>query len=141
VTITDAYSGNTIYIEWFDTEIDSIIEIDTRSGERQYRDSINIGNQNIESTAIERKIGVINTDLLSLLGQTSHTHTDTTWDETKTDSVILFGCDFLPYIGELRSIAHFHFTDFHRDDAISLGVDIPTVEHIDAFLIFLREAR
>ncbi len=30
VTITDAHSSNTIHIEWFDTEIDSIVEIDAR---------------------------------------------------------------------------------------------------------------
>jgi transcription-repair coupling factor (superfamily II helicase) len=31
VTITEATSGSQIHIEWFDTEIDSIIEIDSRS--------------------------------------------------------------------------------------------------------------
>ena len=124
VTITDAHSGNQIHIEWFDTEIDSIIEIESGSGERKYRDSITVKNQKLESTPIERKIGTVNTDLLKLL---------------KSDSVNLLGCDFLPYIEQLRSIAGTHFTDFHRDDAISLGVDIPTIEHIDAFLAFLRE--
>lgn len=136
VTITDAHSGNQILIEWFDTEIDSIIEIDSRSGERRYRDSISIKNQKLSGTPIERKIGFVNTDLLVLL---------------QSSPVTLFGCDFLPYIEQLRAgvpgisqkqeIPITHFTDFHRDDAISLGVDIPTIEHIDAFLAFLREER
>ena len=126
VTITDAHSGNQILIEWFDTEIDSIIEIESRSGERRYRDTISIKNQKLTETPVERKVGVINTDLLLLL---------------QSESVILFGCDFLPYIEQLRHIATRHFTDFHRDDAISLGVDIPTIEHIDVFLAFLREER
>ena len=126
VTITDAHSGNQILIEWFDTEIDSIVEIDSRSGERRFRDAISIKNQKPESTPIERKVGTVNMDLLALLNSTS---------------VVLLGCDFLPYVEKLRNIADFHFTDFHRDDAISLGVDIPTIEHIDAFLAFLREER
>lgn len=126
MTITDAHSGNQILIEWFDTEIDSIVEIDSRSGERRYRDTISIKNQKPETTPIERKIGIMNMDLLGLLQGTP---------------VILLGCDFLPYIEQIRSIAGTRFTDFHRDDAISLGVDIPTIEHIDAFLAFLREER
>ena len=67
VTITDAHSGNQIHIEWFDTEIDSIIEIDSGSGERKYRDSITVKNQKLESTPIERKVGVVNMALLELL--------------------------------------------------------------------------
>jgi transcription-repair coupling factor len=136
VTITDAHSGNQILIEWFDTEIDSIIEIQSRSGERRYRDAVSIKNQNLESTPIERKVGVVNIELLNLLNWTP---------------IIILGCDFLPYIEVLRTgvpeISQkqespiFHFTDFHRDDALSLWVDIPTIEHIDAFLVFLREER
>jgi hypothetical protein len=53
--------------------------------------------------------------------------------------ISIFGGDFLPYIDDLRSMAHYHYTDFHREDAVSLGVDIPTIEHIDALLLFLRE--
>ncbi len=59
----------------------------------------------------------------------------------QSNLVTLFGCDFLPYVEQLRSIAIAHFTDFHRDNAISLGVDIPVIDHIDAFLVFLREER
>ncbi|MBC7498322.1 DEAD/DEAH box helicase [Candidatus Gracilibacteria bacterium] len=126
VTITDAHSGNQVHIEWFDTEIDSIVEIDSRGDERRYRDTISIKNQKLSETPIERKVGIINMDLLALV---------------ESESTILLGCDFLPYIDQLRHISDFHFTDFHRDDAISLGVDIPTIEHIDAFLAFLREER
>jgi transcription-repair coupling factor (superfamily II helicase) len=56
VTITEATSGSQIHIEWFDTEIDSIIEIDSRSSERKHLDHITIKNQNLGSTPIERKI-------------------------------------------------------------------------------------
>ena len=126
MTITDAHSGNQILIEWFDTEIDSIVEIDSRSGERRFRDTITIKNQKLTETPIERKIGVVNIDLLELL---------------RGIPTILLGCDFLPYIESLRNIVDVHCTDFHRDDAISLGVDIPTIDHIDAFLAFLREER
>ena len=58
--MTEATSGNQIHIEWFDTEIDSIIEIDVRSGERRYRDTLTIKNQNIENTPIKRKVGKLN---------------------------------------------------------------------------------
>ena len=108
VTITDAHSSNTIHLEWFDTEIDSIIEIDSRSGERKYRDSISIKNQNLETTPVERKIGSLNVDLLDSLVQSIHSQ------------MTLLGCDFLPYIDTLRDSANIHFTDFHRDDATSL---------------------
>ncbi len=56
VTITEATSGNQIHIEWFDTEIDAIVEIDARSGERRHRDTITIKNQNLTTTPIDRKI-------------------------------------------------------------------------------------
>jgi transcription-repair coupling factor (superfamily II helicase) len=56
VTITEATSGNQIHIEWFDTEIDSILEIDARSSERRHRDTVTIKTQNLSSTPIERKI-------------------------------------------------------------------------------------
>lgn len=107
-------------------EIDSIIEVDSRSGERKYRDTISIKNQKLESTPIERKVGIPNMDLLAVL----------MWD-----NISLFGCDFLPYIEELRHVSHFHYTDFHRENALSLWVDIPTIEYIDALLTFLREER
>ena len=127
VTITDAYTGNTIHIEWFDTEIDSIIEIDSRTDTRLYRDTISIKNQHIESTPIERKIGTVNMDLLDLIG------TKNKWN------IILIWGDFLPYIDILRENVDIHFTDFHRENSRSLWVDIPSINHIDEFLAFLRE--
>jgi transcription-repair coupling factor len=126
VTITEASSGNQIHIEWFDTEIDSIIEIDSKSNERRHRDMITVKNQNLTTTPIERKIWHLNEALLGLINNVP---------------LILFGCDFLPYIESLRNIASIHFTDFHRDEGISLGVDIPTISHIDEFLAFLRKER
>ena len=39
----------------------------------------------------------------------------------------------------LRSIADIHFTDFHREDSLSLDVSIPDISHIDALKHFLEE--
>ena len=64
MTLTHAQSGNTIHIEWFDTEIDSIIEIDG-TGNRSYRDFIWIKNEKIDENQFERKVGEINEELLS----------------------------------------------------------------------------
>ncbi len=127
LSLTDGQSGNMIHIEWFDTEIDSIIEIDSYNDIRKHKNTISIKNQNIKQTPIDRKIWELNTDLLSLLSSTT---------ECK---IILIGCDFHSYIESLRNIADIHFTEFHREDSISLDVDIPYMSHIDEFLIFLRE--
>lgn len=45
-----------IHIEWFDTEIDSIIEIDSYNDIRKHKNTISIKNQNIKQTPIDRKI-------------------------------------------------------------------------------------
>jgi transcription-repair coupling factor len=127
VTINDAYTGNTIHIEWFDTEIDSIIEIDSRSDARTYRDNISIKNQFLNTTPIERKVWEINKDLLELVSNKN------------TGNLILIWGDFLPYIEILREKVDIHFTDFHREDSYSLWVDIPSINHIDEFLGFLRD--
>jgi transcription-repair coupling factor (superfamily II helicase) len=126
ITITDAHTGNQILIEWFDTEIDNIIEIDSRTSTRAFRDSISIKNQLLENTPIERKIGVFNEQLFELI------HTENT-------ESILIGWDFLPYINTLREKVDIHFTDFHRDGAISMSVDIPAISTIDEFIKTLRE--
>ncbi len=127
VTITDASSGNTIYIEWFDTEIDSIVEIDSSTSARQFRDIVSIKNQHLETTPIDRKVGTMNLELVE------HIRAHTTW------KIILIGCDFLSYVETLRTYVDIHCTDFHREDSISMGVDIESIHHIDAFLAFLRE--
>ncbi|NRH21003.1 DEAD/DEAH box helicase [Candidatus Gracilibacteria bacterium] len=127
ISITDAYTGNTIHIEWFDIEIDSIIEIDGKTEERKYKDKITIKNQKLDTTPIERKIGNLNMDILSL------------GISNISGKIILIGCDFLPYIEHLREISQIHFTDFHRDESFSMAIDIPTINHIDEFLAFLRE--
>lgn len=54
-------------------------------------------------------------------------------------NIIISGCDFLPYIDILRDLCDIHFTDFHRENTISVGVDIPEIHHIDEFVAFLRE--
>ncbi|MBX9809182.1 DEAD/DEAH box helicase, partial [Candidatus Gracilibacteria bacterium] len=127
VTITDSSNGNIVHIEWFDTEIDSIIEIPSGNNERNFRDNVSIQNNNIETSPLQRKINTLNNHLLETVS--SDTNVDT----------ILIGGDFLPYIETLREKVNIHFTDFHREDSLSLGVDIPTINHIDEFLAFLRE--
>lgn len=54
-------------------------------------------------------------------------------------TIITICCDFLPYIDILRDISNYHFTDFHRENSISVGVDIPEIHHIDELIAFLRE--
>lgn len=127
ISLTDGQTGNMIHIEWFDTEIDSIIEIDSRTDERKHKNTISIKNQNINNTPINRKIGELNKELLGLI------KVNTQW------KIILIGCDFVPYIESLRDIANIHVTEFHREKSISLNVDIPSINHIDEFLAFLRE--
>lgn len=127
VTITDIHTGNLIHIEWFDTEIDSIIEVDFKNEERKYKDTIFIKNHNLDTTPIERKIGHLNKDLLKL------------WTSQISGKIILIGADFIPYIELLRETCDIHFTDFHRDESESIAIDIPNITHIDEFLAFLRE--
>lgn len=65
LTFTDSISGNLIHIEWFDTEIDSIIEIDAKSGNRSFRESVTIKNKNPEK--LERVEGKLNEELLEIV--------------------------------------------------------------------------
>jgi transcription-repair coupling factor (superfamily II helicase) len=114
-----------IQIEWFDTEIDNIIETSSL-GKRSFREQVIIGNLNPDITKIVRNIWVLNNELLEHI---SSIFTDIT----------LFWCDFLTYIEELRNFASIHFTDFHRENAIPFDVSIPSIEHIDEFLWFLQK--
>lgn len=127
ISLTDGQTGNIIHIEWFDTVIDSIIEIDSCTDERKHKNIVTIKNQNINKTPIDRKIGELNMDILTLLRE------NTKW------KIILIGCDFVSYIESLRNIANIHLTEFHRENSISLNVEIISINHIDEFLAFLRE--
>ncbi len=121
-----AKSGNLIQIEWFDTQIDAIIETSTHDGKRTFREKITLDNLREENTQIERKIGVLNESIL--------THITSLFD-----TILLFGCDFLPYIDELRKFASIHCTDFYRENSSSFAVSIPKINHIDEFLNYLWE--
>ena len=123
MTLTHAQSGNTIHIEWFDTEIDSIIEIDG-TGNRSYRDCIWIKNEKIDENQFERKVGKINGNLLENLSGST---------------IFLIGCDFHPNLEVLRKYANIHFTDFHREDSTSLDVGVPDIPHIDALKHYIEE--
>lgn len=130
LTLTDAQSSNLIHIEWFDTEIDSIVEIDAQSGERSFREKISIKTLQAGDIQDERHIGTLNTELLNTAVHTAY-----------PPAIIVIGGDFLSYIDTLRSVASIHYTDFHRDDALSLGIEIPTINHIDALLWVLRDTQ
>lgn len=64
-----------MHIEWFDTEIDSIIEIPSGNNERNFRDSVSIQNNNIETSPLQRKINTLNNHLLETV--ISDTNVDT----------------------------------------------------------------
>ncbi len=132
VTLTHAQSGNTIHIEWFDTEIDSIIEIDIH-GNRKYLDHFWIKNETLGSDHFERKQGVLNPELITLL------HEPRSESQQPKTELILIGCDFHPNLDILREYSSVHFTDFHREDSISLDVSIPDIAHIDALRQYLGE--
>lgn len=65
ISFTDSISGNLVHIEWFDTEIDNIIEIEAKSGNRSFRESVTVKNKNPEK--LERVEGKLNQELLSLI--------------------------------------------------------------------------
>ncbi|MBP6981863.1 hypothetical protein KBB25_03760, partial [Candidatus Gracilibacteria bacterium] len=129
--IFDPYSLSSYSIEWFDTEIDSIIERKD-SGERVFCDHIDIYNRNIPSE-ITRKEGVLNREIAQMV----------------SGNIAIIGCDFLPYKEELISIISLgipqkqiiHFTDFQSEHAQSLDISIPDIPHIDALIAFLREKK
>ena len=53
VTLTESLTGNLYHIEWFDTEIDNIIEIDSKTGKRNFKEVLTIKNPSTEK--LERK--------------------------------------------------------------------------------------
>ncbi len=63
VQIRDPWSDSLITIEWFDTDIDSIIETSRDGNIRTFLESIDIKNRNIDAT-IKRKDGYMNLELL-----------------------------------------------------------------------------
>ena len=84
--IFDPHSRSIYSIEWFDTEIDSII-VRKRTGERSFCDYVDIYTRNIPAE-ITRKEGVLNTEITQMI----------------SGNIGLIGCDFLPYKEELISI-------------------------------------
>ena len=54
-------------------------------------------------------------------------------------NIILIGCDFHADLEFLRASSSIHFTDFHREDSISLEVSIPDIVHIDALRQYIRD--
>ena len=130
MSLTHAQTGHTIHIEWFDTEIDSIVEIDIQ-GNRKHLDHFWIKNETLLSEHFERKSGVLNQELMQIL--TSKNIQSSSSQPIFQDShIILIGCDFHTDLALLRASSRAHFTDFHRADSISLDVSIPDIAHIDA---------
>ena len=152
ITLTHAQNGNIYHIEWFDTEIDSIIEIDAL-GKRHYRESVWIKNETLDEHSFERKIGVLNEALLKTVISRNTEHiwksgsgslypnlvAPITNNQSLTPTLILIGGDFLPYIERLRDFCMFHFTDFHRDTSLSLDVGIPDIAHIESLKHYISE--
>lgn len=133
--IFDPYSLSSYSIEWFDTEIDSIIERKL-TGERGFCDRIDIYTRNIPSE-ITRKEWVLNTEIARMI----------------SGNIALIGCDFLPYketlletleknnSWEKETKKQIHFTDFQSEHAQNLDISIPDIPHIDGLIAFLREKK
>lgn len=122
IHMCDPWTEHIWSIEWYDTEVDSIIETSKNGEKRNFRDTIDIKSLRVD-TDIKRKDGVLNTALWTILDGT----------------IILIGCDFLSYIETLRSREDgIHFTDFHREDARDLDVSIPGITHIDALREYIQ---
>lgn len=115
--------GSLVQIEWFDTEIDSIIMSDA-SG-RNFVEKCSLENLKPDDKKIVRNLWEVNEHIVHFLAE-----------DTKKSKVVLFWCDFLSYIELLRSFAYIHLSDFHREDCTSLGYEIPKISHIDEFLSY-----
>lgn len=124
ISITEAITGNLYHIEWFDTEIDNIIEIDSKTGKRSFKEVLTIKNPDISK--LERKEWILNQNLLELIA-------------TQKTNIIIIWCDFLWYIEQLRIIATVHFSEFQREESVSLDVAIPQIAHVEEFKEFLKE--
>ena len=156
MSLTHAQTGHTIHIEWFDTEIDSIVEIDIQ-GNRKHLDHFWIKNETLLSEHFERKTGILNQELMhALTSENLQTASylevfqdtqaprfqDSNLPSTLKDqpiNIILIGCDFHADLEFLRASSSMHFTDFHREDSISLEVSIPDIVHIDALRQYIRD--
>ena len=123
--IHDPWTHSIWSIEWFDTEIDSLIEQNIRTAERNFRDIYTIKSRKEDST-LKQNHGSLNPLFLNLL-----THTPP----------ILLGCDFHLDIESIRQIARAHYSDFHRDGSVSLDVSIPDISNIEMLKAFLDERK
>ncbi len=123
--IHDPWTHSIWSIEWFDTEIDSLIEQNTKTEERDFRDSYTIKSRKEDST-LKQNQGNLNPLFLDILRHTPP---------------ILLGCDFHPDIESIRQIARAHYSDFHRDGSISLDISIPDIGSIENLKAFLEERK
>ena len=122
IHIWDPWSEDIWSIEWFDTEIDSIVEMKKNGEKRNFRENIEIKSLS-RNKEEERTIGVLNEPLWNMI----------------TGTLCVIGCDFLPYIDTLRGRPEvIHLTDFHREWAMSLDVSIPGITHIDALREYIQ---
>jgi transcription-repair coupling factor len=124
LSITSRQSEKTIHIEWFDTEIESIIAVDQKTGTREHIKSTNLlfpHTKNIEFIQGES----FNDELLSLI-DTDTIHTILIWGEFHAD------------LSKIEHLADIHFTDFHREESLSLGVSTIQIQQIDELLSYLK---
>ncbi len=151
ISLTESITGNLYHIEWFDTEIESIIEIDQKTGKRSFKEGLTIKDPNSEK--LERQEWVLNEELLELIWSAKWAETivpilhppsrgHTAWNHKNSDfelQIIIIWCDFLSYIEQLRTIARVHFSEFQRENSTSLDVAIPQISHVEELKEFLRE--
>lgn len=121
----DSVTGNLIQIEWFDTEIDSIIEIDARTGERSFREDIHFKKRDTSNTPLEQKTWSLNHEIWNTLIHEAR--------------VYILGGDFLPYISELTQDAYMHITELDGWDSQDDIFASLSINHIDELLGLLRE--
>jgi transcription-repair coupling factor (superfamily II helicase) len=127
-------TANTLWlswdIEWFDTEVDSIVEREHEK--RTYRNTL-ILPKKIETIEFSEKLNEELLECISWKGVSSPSK----W--TRTGKVIISGCDFLEEREKIVGKAEVHFADFTEKDGISLEGFEYSETHIDALVHLLKD--
>jgi transcription-repair coupling factor (superfamily II helicase) len=124
LSITESDAHRTWHIEWFDTEIESIIEIDQKHETRTHKKSHNIKYPHTRECHLQEQT-LYNRELCELIS----------WDESYT---ILIGGEFHADRSFLEERVDIHFTHFHTEKSISLSVNPIKIGHIDEFVSYIR---
>lgn len=112
-------------IEWFDTEIDSILTHHRVTGKREFLNALTLpsarGCQESECHL------PVNTECIDILST-----------RLNDIDIWLIGADFLVELPHLQKVANIHFAAIHMIDAHSLNVEIPEISNIQDFIAILR---